>query len=173
MRAIVAFFLVAILSASSGLAFELVDKQMPEVVPSGIVRLVERKTLRSCTEAENQSSPTRLAIPGGDLFPASEVLALLKFTHGIEPKGNVETKIVRGPRNGSVRFDQYVIDHQTFPGVRYGVLTYVPNGTFVGADAVEFLVRVNNTNFRVRYRVNVINTWLNGESCRPPGEDRG
>jgi hypothetical protein len=147
------------------------SKAVQKISPD-IVRKIERETLKECAEAENQSSKERLGIPGGDMGPARSVLALLKFNYHIEPVGEVVSTIIRSPSHGTVvRVDGR---NPSYPHVpKFDDYVYSPAPNFYGTDHVDFQVTVNGKTFRVSYKINVLDMWDNGESCRPEGEDRG
>lgn len=143
------------------------SSQILRKISPEIVRKVEQATLKLCAESENQSSKERLGIPGGVMGPAYSVLGLLKDFYHIDPSGLIETSVTKRPTFGKVDSGaQY--QSQSFPNVgKISNFIYTPNPNFYGTDRVDFQVKVNGHTFRVTYVVNVLESWNNGESCKP------
>ena len=144
-------------------------------ISAAVIRGVEKESLGVCNEVENPTSTKRIGLSntGGLLNPGGLIARPLKFRYGIEPLGIISTTITKNPAHGSVMAGDWSRATQDAPQATYQYFKYVPNPGFIGKDSIGFEITVNGKTFRASLRINVLETWDNGDSCNPPGEDRG
>jgi hypothetical protein len=154
---------------------EVISSNSVKPITPSIVRRIEKSILNLCREVENQSSPEKLGERAGEFqFPAAYVLDMLESRFAIEPQSKVLTQITKQPLNGKLTPDRWT-DPTRKGEYKQSIqqFNYIPCSNFYGKDRYEFEVTINGKVFRGAVNINVVKTWNNGETCAPPGQDRG